>query len=217
MPIADATYIPPPPEHMLSLLEAWARQLQEPSDHPELARIAISHYLFEAIHPFEDGNGRIGRLLILLLFCKRGLLNKPLLYLSACFERHREDYYGLLRAVSERGAWYEWLEFFMNAVIAQADESVAKAQSLSALRDDLCRRILSTQPLARATLLDFVDVLFHSPYLTTATATKMSGLSKQVVNGYLKTLQRLGILEEITGHYHHRIYRAGEVLKALES
>jgi Fic family protein len=199
------------------LLEQWAHQYDEPSDHPELVRIAVSHYLFEAIHPFEDGNGRIGRLLILLLFCERRLLNKPLLYLSAYFERHREDYYRLLRAVSERGAWNEWLDFFLDAVIAQAEEAATKAQVLSTLRDGIRQHILSSQPRARATLLDFVDVLFRSPYLTSSSAARMSGLSGQVVNSYLKTLLKMGILEEITGHYHHRIYRAGEILKALES
>jgi len=217
IPISEATFVPPPPEQVPPLLEQWARQHQESSHHPELVQIAVSHYLFEAIHPFEDGNGRIGRLLILLLLCERRLLNKPLLYLSAYFERHREDYYHLLRAVSERGAWNEWLEFFVDAVIAQADEAVTKAHALSALRDRIKQRILAAQPKARATLLEFVDVLFRSPYLTSSSAARTSGLSAQVVNSYLKTLLRLGILEEITGHYHHRIYRAGEILKALES
>jgi Fic family protein len=214
MSLRDATYVPPPPEHVESLLEGWERQQQAPSDHPELVRIAVSHYLFEAIHPFEDG---IGRLLILLLLCERRLLNKPLLYLSVYFERHREDYYRLLLAVSEHGAWNEWLDFFTDAVIAQAEEAESKARLLFTLREEMRRRILASQPKARATLLDFVDVLFRSPYLTTSSAVKIAGLSAQVVNNYLKVMQRIGIVEEITGHYHHRIYRAGEILKALEN
>ena len=123
--LADANYVPPPPSELMDCLSAWERFLHDESL-PPLIHAALVHAQFEAIHPFLDGNGRVGRLLITLLLVQRGVLPQPLLYLSAYFERTRQDYYSHLLHITERGEWEEWLVYFLNGVAAQADETIEK-------------------------------------------------------------------------------------------
>ncbi len=138
--LRDADYVPPPPPEMLQALDALEGYLQSFTDeHPPLVRLAFIHYQFEAIHPFLDGNGRMGRLLIGLLLRSWELLPLPLLYLSAYFERHRSTYYDLLLAVSQRAAWREWVLFFLNGVLEQARDASDRARRLNDLRGGLAR------------------------------------------------------------------------------
>ena len=123
--IEDASYVPPAVHRLDDLLENLARFVTDPPRNiPVLVRCALAHYQFESIHPFEDGNGRIGRLLILLILTSSGALSMPLLYLSAYFERNRAEYYHLLRRVSQNSEWTEWIDFFLNGVIQCSDEAI---------------------------------------------------------------------------------------------
>src|SRR5947207_5144888 len=130
--IASASYIPPPPGEVEPCLAAWGRFLHE-STRPPLVTIALAHYQFEAIHPFIDGNGRVGRLLITLFLIEREILPTPLLYLSAFFEASRRDYYDGLRGISERGAWNDWLEYFLLGVARMSEDALSRATRINQL------------------------------------------------------------------------------------
>jgi len=160
----DATYVPPTVDEMQIALDALEKYLHSEAALPPLVRLALIHYQFEAIHPFIDGNGRIGRLLISLLLVHWNLLPLPLLYLSAFFEKHRQDYYDLLMAVSARGAWREWVSFFLRGVAEQARDAVVRAKRLQDLQSEWRHRLVQ----ARASGLAFslVDALFDSPVMT---------------------------------------------------
>ncbi|MGH2610640.1 MAG: Fic family protein, partial [Tepidiformaceae bacterium] len=132
--LATATFVPPPPEEMQAALADLERYLHERSELPPLIRIGLVHYQFEAIHPFLDGNGRIGRLLVSLLLYTEGLVQAPAPYLSAFIDRYRNDYYRLLLDVSRRGAWSEWLEFFLRAVASEASDGARRGEALLAVR-----------------------------------------------------------------------------------
>ncbi len=132
----DANYVPPPVDEMHKALHALEGFLYAPSELPPLIRLGMIHYQFEAIHPFLDCNGRIGRLLMTLLLCAWDLLPEPLLNLSAYFEAHRQDYYNLLLDVSQIGTWQEWLSFFLQGVSVQSQDAVVRAQRLQTLRKD---------------------------------------------------------------------------------
>src|SRR3989442_5244908 len=146
---------------MHACLDALERYLQEPSDTPPLLRIALVHYQFEAIHPFLDGNGRVGRLLVSLLLLEWGLLPKPLLYLSAYFEAHRSDYYERFLAVSTCGDWHSWARFFLEGVTRESADVIVRAKRLQALREQYLARLQVTR--ASALLLKLVDHLFAQP------------------------------------------------------
>lgn len=128
--LMDATYVPPPVEEMEHALGQFEAYLHAPSSVPLLIRLAAIHYQFEAIHPFLDGNGRIGRLIITLLLCQEGALPEPLLYLSAYFERYRNDYYRLLLAVSQSGKWIDWISFFLRGVAEQSRDALVRSDRL---------------------------------------------------------------------------------------
>ncbi|MFM8808966.1 MAG: Fic family protein, partial [Chthoniobacterales bacterium] len=130
--LATATYVPPPPDILMECLGQWENFLHDRTM-PTLAHAALAHDQFEAIHPFVDGNGRVGRLLITLLLMERGVLPLPLLYLSAFFEATRRDYYGALNGVSERSAWEEWLFYFLNGVARQSEDALSRAQRINQL------------------------------------------------------------------------------------
>lgn len=160
----DATYVPPPVDEMRAALDAFEKYLHTEDELPLLVRLALIHYQFEALHPFIDGNGRIGRLLISLLLVHWDLLPLPLLYLSAFLEKHRQTYYDLLMAVSARGAWREWVSFFLRGVAEQARDAVVRAKRLQDLQ--LAWRERLAQARASALLLRLADRLFETPIIT---------------------------------------------------
>src|SRR6266436_7140401 len=140
--LAQASYVPPPPDSLGEHLSAWEKFLHDWML-PPLVHAALAHYQFEAIHPFLDGNGRVGRLLITLELCERDVLPAPLLYLSAFFEATRTDYYGGLRGVSERGDWAGWLQYFLNGVARQAEDALSRAERINALLERWHRKLAS--------------------------------------------------------------------------
>ena len=212
--LEDATFVPPPVREMMAALGALEGFLHRPSDWPPLARLGLVHYQFEAIHPFLDGNGRIGRLLITLLLCAEGLLPEPLLYLSAYFESRRQTYYDSLLAVSREGAWEAWLVFFLQGMAAQAEDAVARAQRLQDLRERYREQFQAERAAGR--LLQMVDLLFVQPVTTMPQISAGLGVNYATATRYIKRLEDAGILREITGQARNRIYRADEVLAAIE-
>lgn len=209
-----ATFVPPPSDAMMDSLNAFEKFLHQPSELPPLVRLALIHYQFEAIHPFLDGNGRVGRLLISLLLCAWELLPQPLLYLSAYFESHRQEYYSGLLAVSRAGEWSGWLIFFLNGVAVQAQDAMARIRKLQTLQEEYRRRFQKGRASAR--LLQAVDLLFAHPMVTTAHVARELEVGFPAAQRYIEQLTKARVLKEITGKARNRIYRAGEILSAIE-
>ena len=212
--LGEATYVPPPVPHMHEALDAFERFLYDDAGLPPLVRLGLIHYQFEAIHPFLDGNGRIGRLLLTLLLCAWELLPEPLLYLSAYFEAHRRAYYEHLLAVSQEGAWEQWLRFFLRGVVEQSRDAMVRARRLQDLREGYREQLQVEQTGAR--LLQVVDLLFDQPLVTVTQVSEVLNVHFASANHYVQQLEEAGILREITGQARNRVYRAGEVLAAIE-
>jgi Fic family protein len=210
----DASFVPPPPAEMHEALDAFEKYLHGSSRLPPLARLGLIHYQFETIHPFLDGNGRIGRLLITLLLCAWDLLPEPLLYLSAYFEARRHTYYDLLLEVSQRGDWGGWLVFFLRGVASQSRDAVARARRLQDLREGYRERFQRARAGAR--LLQVVDMLFARPVLTVRQVEAALGVNFPSAQRYVNRLEEAGLLRETTGKARNRIYQADQVLLAIE-
>ena len=197
-PIHAARFVPPPVPEMLAALDDLELALNEPTpDLPLLVRLALLHYQFEAIHPFRDGNGRIGRLLMALLLVSSGRLRDPLLYLSAYFERHRDAYMDLLLRVSQTGDWPAWLQFFLRGVLESAEETVEHAEGLLALRHRyhaMFQRARSSGLLQR-----LIDELFQAPAITIGRAAEVLGVTHAAAAYNLRKLVAAGIVSEQTG------------------
>jgi Fic family protein len=211
---SNAPFVPAPPHEMRNCLDAFEKFLHAESDIPPLVRIALAHYQFEAIHPFLDGNGRVGRLLLVLLMCLWGLLSEPVLYLSAYFDARRDEYYDRLMAVSQRGAWENWLTFFLEAVTAQAVDAHARARRLQALREVYRRRVQSERAVAR--LLQLLDLLFANPVASIPGLAKSMDVSFVAATRYVRHLTEIGVLREATGRTRNRIFVAEEILRAVQ-
>lgn len=211
----DATFVPPPVTEMHQALDAFERFLYTEPSLPPLIRLGLIHYQFETIHPFMDGNGRIGRLLVTMLMTAWDLLPGPLLYLSAFFEAHRQAYYDLLLAVSERGAWQEWLAFFLRGVASQALDGVARSRRLQDLREQYRGRFQTTRASAR--LLKAVDFLFARPVLAVRQLSEALVIPRDAAHRYVNRLEEAGILREMTGRGRNRLYVADEVIEAIQA
>lgn len=209
--IETAPYVPPPPEHLDDLLGDWERFLHKRNVFPDLVQCAILHEQFEAIHPFLDGNGRLGRLLITLFLIERGRLPQPLLYLSAYIEAHRQDYYDLLQRVRTHGDWMSWLRFFIAGVTEIALEAVGQASRLMDLREKFRGR-LRDKPKA----LILLDELFLNPYMSVSRAEKVLKVSNPTARQAVTLLQRKGVLEEITGRTWGKLYLAKPIMETIE-
>jgi len=213
-PIEQASYIPPPPEQMTAALDAFEKFINSPLENlPVLVWLAIVHYQFEAIHPFLDGNGRIGRLLITLLVCIKEVLDKPLLYLSAYFERNRQEYYERLLQVSTHGRWTEWIFFFLCGVIEQSKDAFERARQLM----DLQRKFHKIVHGAKRSVLQIrlVDLLIERPVVTTVFVSKYLDVTYATANNNISKLVKIGILRQATGARRNRVYIAEEVLKII--
>lgn len=210
--LADATYVPPPPDQMQEALHDWEGFLHDRSL-PPLVQIGLVHYQFEAIHPFLDGNGRVGRLLITLFLVERGLLPTPLLYLSAFFEQTRQHYYRHLSAIQQSGAWLGWLEYFLRGVAVQSADALQRIDQIQSLlkkwrsvAENLPSRIPSS----------VIDLLPANPYCSVKRIAERLGIAFTTAQRAVNKLQDLGILTEITQARRDRIYCAKELLRILE-
>lgn len=208
---ANAPYVPPPPQEMRVALEAWETFLHRREELPDLVQCALLHEHFEAIHPFLDGNGRVGRLLITLFLIERGRLSQPLLYLSEFIERNRDDYYRGLMRVRTHGDWNGWLHYFLAGVQWSAQRAVRQARQLLALREAMRARVIKA-PRA----LTLVDVLFENPYLDANRVKALLGVSDPTARKTLGILEGAGLIAETTGRAWGRQYLARGVLAAIE-
>lgn len=210
----EATFVPPSVDEMNDALSRLEKFLHEPTTIPILLQCALAHYQFEVIHPFLDGNGRVGRLLIPLLLCERGELPKPLLYLSAFFQEHRAEYYERLLAVSREGAWSDWFEFFLRGVAEMADDATSRADRLLALQQEY--RSVLTGADVPANYLRVADELFGNPFIAVGRIAERLGITFPTAQAAVNRLVELGILRETTGRSRNRIYLAHGVMDILE-
>ncbi len=210
----EATYVPPPVPEMQECLSQLEKFLHAETRLPPLVEAALVHYQFEVVHPFLDGNGRIGRLLVTLLLCQRNVLSKPLLYLSAFFEQHREDYYDLLLKVSSAGEWREWIEFFLRAVTEQSGDAVSRSRRLQELQHGYLQ--LAREKRLAPTAAQLVNLVLMKPVISSRTVQENLKVTPQGARKAIKALVEAGILTEITGRKRDKAYAANEVLKALD-
>jgi Fic family protein len=219
----NAAYVPPPPHALGKVLGAFEKYLHADDSLPALVRAGLLHVQFETIHPYLDGNGRIGRLLVTLLLEHWKLLTKPLLYLSLFFKRHREDYYRRLNAVRVAGDWEGWLDFFLDGVATIADEAVASARELFALVAADRTRVLAHEGMSVVALRLF-ELLPPHPVVTVASVMKLVKTTKPTAGRAIELLVAAGLLVETTGKKRDRSYvyqgyldplRAGTELERL--
>ena len=202
----NAVFVPPPPERLMDCLDPFEHFLHdEPEPMPSLIKAALVHVQFETIHPFLDGNGRLGRMLITLLLCHDKVLSEPSLYLSLYFKVHRPEYYDHLQRVRIEGDWEGWLRFFLSGVTETATEATDAAQKLWALFDQDRRRIQEQGKIA-ATALRVHDLLQQRPIISIKAACKALELTHPAVNKSLRKLEQMNIVQEITGRQRNRLY-----------
>jgi len=211
----NAAFVPPPPEEVLecmSRLELFLHDDPEPT--PVLLKAALAHVQFETIHPFLDGNGRLGRLLITFLLCDQKVLREPMLYLSLYFKTHRQYYYELLNNVRLSGDWESWLDFFAEAVIATATQAMETAQQLLGLskRD---REKISGLGRAAASTLQVHRALMEHPIATSNWLVKKTNITPATVNKALSHLEQLGIVRELTAQKRNRLFCYKEYVEIL--
>lgn len=202
----NALFVPPPTTELDACLDALEHFMHEEGSRlPALIKAGLLHVQFETIHPFLDGNGRIGRLLVTLYLCVHGVLRKPLLYLSLYLKTHRADYYRLLQEVREHGAWEAWLDFFLTGVADTANQAFDAATRIVELFKQDRERITGESERA-GSALRIHDLLQQNPYLTANLLVERTGLSAPTVNAALADLERLGIVEEVTGRRRGRVF-----------
>ncbi len=211
----NAAYVPPPPDKVMECmgkLELFLHDQPEPT--PILLKAALAHVQFETIHPFLDGNGRLGRLLMTLLLCKEKVLREPMLYLSLYFKTYRHSYYELLNNVRLNGDWEAWLDFFADAVIVTATQAVETAQQLLDLSIQDRLKIMELGRLA-ASILKVHRVLTEHPIATSGLLVEKTGLTHATVNKALERLRGLGIVRELTNMKRNRLFSYGRYLVIL--
>jgi Fic family protein len=210
-----ALFVPPPPTAVKDCISDLERFLHGTEDGlPAVIKAGLAHVQFETIHPFLDGNGRVGRLLITFLLCHAGVLSQPLLYLSLYFKQHRADYYRLLDEVRKDGGWEEWLEFFLQGVRETSEAAVATCRRLVALFEEDRKRI---QPRGRTagSALRVHEALMQRPVAVMADIARRAGLSFPAVSSGMKLLDDLGVSRELTGRKRNRVFVYDAYLKIL--
>ncbi|MBM3654639.1 MAG: Fic family protein, partial [Alphaproteobacteria bacterium] len=203
---SNALFVPPPVSELDACLDAFERFIHETkSGLPPLIKAGLLHVQFETIHPFLDGNGRVGRLLVTLFLCANGVLRNPLLYLSLYLKTRRADYYRLLQEVRENGAWEAWLEFFLDGVAETANQAFDAAVRIADLfAKDRARIVTESERAGSA--LRIHDQLQQHPFTTTNDLVIRTGLTAPTVNATLGDLERLGVVSEITGRRRGRVF-----------
>jgi Fic family protein len=218
LPPSEARFVPPPPGPLLvDAVDRWEKFVNSADPIlPEIVTIAISHYQFEAIHPFRDGNGRIGRAIANLSLCKgpTGVLSRPLVYVSGFIDKHRQAYYDLLLRVSTKGDWASWVRFFCGALAAEARDSSERIRRVLDLRSDYIRRV--SKPKDSASLARLVDFLFQHPVLNIAKAAELLGLRVQSAARIVARLEERGVITETTAKDYGRSWAARELLAIIE-
>ncbi|QLH81318.1 Fic family protein [Halosimplex pelagicum] len=204
-------FVPPKASAARSKMGNFEEYMQSGGEYPDLVDIGMLHYQLETVHPFADGNGRVGRLLIVLMLIASDILVHPLFYLSSYIRRNRDEYTDLLLAVNEEGDWNAWLEFFLNGIREQADEAFSRAKLLLRLRTAYRDRYSDAPPSVRA----LVDAIFVEPIFTVSRAAELIEMSNPAANNAVNRLEADGLLEEQTGQERYREFQATEVLEVL--
>ena len=211
--ISTATYIPTPPDELMNCLGAWETFLHD-KKLPPLIHVALAHYQFEAVHPFLDGNGRVGRLLITLFLIERGILPVPLLYLSAFFEASRRDYYDNLLGVTRRGAWNEWLIYFLNGVARQSEDAISRSERINQLLSDWRELVSGTPSQAPLKVLDRIAA---NPFVTIRGLEKALKTSYNTAARAVELLVKKGVLSPVKAEARRdRVFCAKALLQILE-
>lgn len=216
MTLREATFVPPPADMVPECLADLERFLHSEDALPQLVQVGLAHAQFETIHPFLDGNGRVGRLLITFLLTERDLLSRPALYLSHYFKCHRAEYYDRLQAVRDNGAWEEWLAFFLRGVAEVSREAVATARAILEMRERFRGLITERMGRAAANGHRVMDRLFDQPMVTVATVRDWLGVTPAAANNLVNRLTDLGLLREITGYARNRRFRFDPYLRVFE-
>jgi len=213
----NAIYVPPPADRVIECMGHLEKFLHDdPVRTPVLIKAGLAHVQFESIHPFLDGNGRMGRLLITLLLCAEGVLQEPLLYLSLYFKQHRAQYYDLLQAVREKGDWEGWLRFFLEGVYQTAQQAVATSKAILQLFEEDRKRISAAVPARRSLSILRVHEQFQKhPILMVARIARNTGLTAPTVAGAITAMTKLGIVQEITGRQRDRQFAYDPYLRIL--
>jgi Fic family protein len=210
--VANARFVPPPPNEVPACLDAWEKFLHA-RELPPLAQAALLHYQFEAIHPFIDGNGRVGRLLIALFFIEREILPSPLLYLSAFFEASRRDYYDLLTAVSTHGEWKPWILYFLRGITHQARDALSRLEKIHALRETWRKRLAFRQTTKVMKLLDRIT---GNPFVTVKGAAQDLGVAFTTAQRTIDVLAERRILVLTNDARRGRVYVARKLLDIFD-
>lgn len=202
--LANARYVPPPPHDMRQALDNFEKFLHHEHPMPALVTVGIAHSQFESIHPFLDGNGRVGRLLITFLLCEKEILKRPLLYLSHFFKLNRAEYYDRLQAVRDRGDWEGWLKFFLRGVAQVAAEATVNAGRIVEMRERHRELILKRLGRASGKALQLLERLHFRPIVSVQTIMEFTGLSFANANSLARQLLAVGLLRETTGRKRNR-------------
>ena len=208
----NASYVPPPPDELMTCLGDWEKFLHDRSL-PPLAQVALMHYQFEAIHPFLDGNGRVGRLMITLFMVERGILPTPLLYLSAFFEATRREYYDRLNAVTAKAAWGDWLEYFLNGVARMSEDALSRTERINALMARWRQKVAGT---ASQTPSQLVDLLAENPYWTINKVAQRLDVAFTTAQRAVEKLESLAILKQATDSQRGRVFCATAIMDILD-
>ena len=210
--LPGSTYVPPPPDEVLAMMGDLETFLHD-RELPDLVALAMAHYQFEAIHPFNDGNGRVGRLLVPLVLAERGVLSWPMLYLSIYFERHRRTYYDLLLRVSTEGDFTPWLDFFLDGVRKQARDAEDRAVRLTDLQAQLRNMLLRTG--ASVTAIRLAERLLEYPYVSASQVQGMLGVTNPTAQKAIRALEDRDILIELSGQQRYRFWYAPKVFELV--
>ncbi len=211
--LEDAVIVFSPPLEAPGLIAELERYIHSDGMEPKLMQCALVHYQFETIHPFGDGNGRVGRLLIVLQMMHLGLLSAPLIHPSVYFERTRDEYYQRLQEVRTRGAWDEWIEYFVRGIKEQCEETIAFTQEILDLRKRLEREIPHVR--RRASMVAALEVFFKDPVATSKKVSDEAKMSVGAARAALNELEQLELVREITGRKKGRVYACDSLLEAI--
>ena len=214
--LSNALFVPPPPGEVNRLLGQLEKFIHDESPLPLLVRIGMAHGQFETIHPFLDGNGRVGRLLITLFLVEKTILRNPVLYLSYYFKKHRTEYYERLQGLRDQGDWEGWIMFFLDGVASVANLAAETAHKVLRLREDDRQTIIERFERAAATPLKVLDELYMLPVAVPSRLARTHGVSYPTANTIVQQLEAANIVEEITGKKRNRVYVYRKYMKLFD-
>jgi Fic family protein len=215
--IRDATFVPPTPADMINALSDWEKFLHKSDSLPLLVKLGLAHAQFETIHPFLDGNGRVGRLLITLLLFEQKVLLKPVLYLSYYFKQNRQEYYDLLQQTRDAGDWESWIKFFVQGVDEVSQQATQTAREIVDLRERHRTIIVDKFGQVAGNGLKVLEHLFKNPIISVARIMELTGVTFAAANQLMHRLEDIGVLVEITGQARNRRYEYSDYVNLFSS